>query len=70
MLVFTRKVGESIVIGDDVAVTVVRIGQTDVRIGVEAPQETPIARDDMAQSTSEKPDLKVAAPRLNRHSAK
>jgi carbon storage regulator len=37
MLVLSRKLGESILIGDDIRVTVVRIRVNDVRIGIEAP---------------------------------
>jgi carbon storage regulator len=42
MLVLSRKVGEKILIGDDIAVTVVRVAQGIVRIGVEAPAELPM----------------------------
>jgi len=49
MLVFTRRVGESIVINGDIAVTIVRVGPNDVRIGIEAPSEMPIVRDDVTQ---------------------
>ncbi|HEX4000169.1 MAG TPA: carbon storage regulator [Pirellulales bacterium] len=48
MLVFTRKAGETIVINGDIAVTIVRVGPNDVRIGIEAPAETPIVRNDAA----------------------
>ena len=37
MLVLSRKVGEQIVVGDGIVITVVRMGQGSVRIGVEAP---------------------------------
>jgi carbon storage regulator len=37
MLVLTRKLGETIQIGDDIAVTVVRVTPTEVRLGIEAP---------------------------------
>ncbi|MDA1052366.1 MAG: carbon storage regulator [Planctomycetota bacterium] len=37
MLVLTRKVGESFVIGDNIIVTVVRVAGGGVRIGIEAP---------------------------------
>ena len=40
MLVLSRKVGEKILIGDNISVTVVRVGQGMVRIGVEAPSES------------------------------
>lgn len=44
MLVLTRKVGEKILIGDDVIVSVVEISRGGVRIGVEAPQHLSILR--------------------------
>lgn len=44
MLVVTRKVGERIVIGENVTVTVVRIASGMVRIGVEAPADYTIVR--------------------------
>ena len=47
MLVLSRKVGEKILIGDKIAVTVVRVAQGIVRIGVEAPKEMPIVRDEI-----------------------
>jgi len=37
MLVLSRKVGQKILIGDQIAVTVVRVAQGTVRIGIEAP---------------------------------
>ncbi len=47
MLVLSRKVGEKILIGDKIAVTVVRVAQGSVRIGVEAPVELPIIREEI-----------------------
>jgi len=44
MLVVTRKVGERIVIGDNITVTVVRIAGGLVRIGVDAPSNCPVVR--------------------------
>lgn len=44
MLVLTRKAGESIVIGDDVVVTVLEVRGGQVRIGIEAPREVTIYR--------------------------
>jgi len=49
MLVLSRKVGERILIGDDIAVTVVRVGQGMVRIGVEAPRSYLVLRDEVKQ---------------------
>src|SRR4030042_357446 len=47
MLVLSRKVGEKILIGDDIAVTVVRVAQGMVRLGVEAPQDLTIIREEI-----------------------
>jgi carbon storage regulator len=47
MLVLSRKVGEKIWIGDKISVTVVRVAQGIVRIGVEAPQDLPIVREEI-----------------------
>ena len=47
MLVLSRKVGEKILIGDNISVTVVRVAQGTVRIGVEAPDDLPIVREEI-----------------------
>jgi carbon storage regulator len=48
MLVLSRKVGEKILIGDSISVTVVRIGPGIVRLGVDAPAELPIMREEVS----------------------
>jgi carbon storage regulator len=47
MLVLSRKVGEKILIGDHISVTVVRVGPGVVRLGVEAPQNMTILREEI-----------------------
>lgn len=47
MLVLSRKVGERIVIGDQIRVTVVRVNGGNVRLGIEAPQATSILREEL-----------------------
>ena len=54
MLVLSRKVGEKILIGDDVTVTVVRVAQGIVRIGIEAPQKMPIVREEIKGQLKER----------------
>jgi carbon storage regulator len=44
MLVLTRKSNQSIMIGDDVEVTVLSVMGDKVRIGIEAPQKVPVYR--------------------------
>jgi carbon storage regulator len=47
MLVLSRKVGEKILIGDNISVTVVRVGQGGVRIGIEAPADLEVVREEL-----------------------
>ncbi len=53
MLVLSRKVGERILIGPDIAVTVVRVTGGGVRLGIEAPPELPVVREELAQAIQE-----------------
>lgn len=47
MLVLSRKVGEKIFIGENISVTIVRVAQGVVRLGVEAPTHLPIVREEI-----------------------
>lgn len=48
MLVVTRKVDQSVQVGEDIRITVVRVGQGSVRIGIEAPPHLNIVRTELA----------------------
>jgi carbon storage regulator len=48
VLVLSRKIGERILIGDKIAITVVKIGHGGVRIGIEAPTELAVVREELA----------------------
>jgi carbon storage regulator len=61
MLVLTRKVGESFVIGDDITVTVVRVVGGGVRIGIEAPDDCMIMRQELGKLL-ESGELSVVDP--------
>lgn len=47
MLVLTRRVGEIIIIGDDIEVTVLGIKHGQVRLGIEAPREVDVHRSEI-----------------------
>ena len=50
MLVLSRKVGERVMVGDKVVVTVVRIGPNAVLLGIEAPKDMNIVREELCDS--------------------
>jgi carbon storage regulator len=52
MLVLSRKLGEKIVIGDNIVVTVVKVDRNQVRIGIEAPGDIPVYREEIAPTTA------------------
>lgn len=53
MLVLNRKEGESLTIGDDVKVTLVKSSHGKARIGIDAPRSIPIVRDDAKVTLTE-----------------
>jgi carbon storage regulator len=59
MLILTRKPGETILIGDQVTVTVLGVKGNQVRLGVNAPREMPVHREEIAE--------RIQAERLEAH---
>jgi carbon storage regulator len=61
MLVLSRKLGQSFHLGPDVRVTIVKIDRNSVRIGIEAPGEVPIQREEIVFELPESFSLKTSA---------
>ncbi len=49
MLILTRRVGETLVVGDDVTVTVLGVKGNQVRLGVNAPKDVSVHREEIYQ---------------------
>jgi carbon storage regulator len=48
MLILTRKIGEKILIGDGITVVVCQVSRGEVRLGIEAPADVRILREEIA----------------------
>lgn len=55
MLVLSRKLGEKIYIGENVCITVVDIDRGKIRLGIEAPRDVPIYRQELLPSKGGEP---------------
>ena len=48
MLVLSRKLGEKIIIGENIVVTIVKIDRNQIRLGIEAPSDISVYREEIA----------------------
>lgn len=56
MLILTRKVGENLLIGDDISITVLSVRGNQVKIGVDAPKDISVHREEIYHRIKEAED--------------
>ena len=59
MLILTRRIGESIIIGDNIVITVLGVKGTQVRVGIEAPRDVSVHREEIYQRILEESEGKL-----------
>lgn len=55
MLILTRRVGEAVMIGDDVTITVLGVKGNQVRVGINAPRSVAVHREEVYERIKDKP---------------
>ncbi len=66
MLILTRRVGESLMVGDDITITVLGVKGNQVRIGVNAPKDVAVHREEIYNRIQEGDDAPGAEEETGR----
>lgn len=64
MLVLSRKLGEKIYIGENICITVVDIDRGKIRLGIEAPRDVPIYRQELLPLQGQAKEATIAPQKL------
>ncbi|MFZ7186837.1 carbon storage regulator CsrA [Avibacterium avium] len=60
MLILTRKVGESLLIGDEISITILSVRGNQIKVGVNAPKEVSVYREEIYQRIREAKDEQLS----------
>ena len=61
MLILTRRVGETVMIGNEISVTVLGVKGNQVRVGIQAPKDTPVHREEVFERIRREAGIATAA---------
>ncbi len=65
MLILTRRLGESILIEDNIKITVVDINKQQIKLGIDAPKHITINREEVAKKVKDENQLSSASMTIN-----
>ena len=68
MLILTRRVGEAVMVGDDINVTVLGVKGNQVRLGVNAPKTVSVHREEIYQRIQQEKQGKIEPVSFDEHS--
>lgn len=65
MLILTRKLGESIIIEDNIKITVIDINKQQIKLGIDAPRHITINREEVAKKVEDENKLASTSTTIN-----
>jgi carbon storage regulator len=70
MLILTRKVGEKLIIGEDVSVTILSLKGNQIRIGIDAPRSIKVHREEVYERIQKERETLSVVPATSRFTSR